>query len=860
MASILPGFEYDIFISYRHNDNRSGWVSEFVKALEEELAATIKAPVSIYFDTNPHDGLLETHHVVKSLEGKLKCIVFIPVLSHTYCDPKSFAWNNEFLPFCKLSSSDSIGSAITLSNGNVSGRILPIQIHNLNNKDQDLFKSITGQPLRSIDFIFKSKGVNRPLTPQDNRVDNQDKIFYRDQVNKAANAIGQIIESLEFNNNSDHALSDQPSLEISNQDNRSWIWKELARRNIARAALVYVMVAILFHQLLILFTPIVKLEERYVNWISWILIIGFLIAIALAWFYEVSPHGLIRTNSKQSKVNPFPPHQKKPLTSPSLVTLLLLAIVVQYIYFNFLKPPVVHPQEIAGNDIITLAVLPFENRSGQGTDQYIADGITDDIINQLTIISKLKVTNRRRIQQYESKVLSYEEIAKELDVKIILTGSVERRFNEVVVRAQLIDETNTYIWGNTLHRTTENIMALQSEIAQVIVSQLKLKINATEQLRINQTPTQFATAYDYYLRGRSLYYKYQPDANDSAITLFKAAIQIDSNYARAWAGLGDAYSQMNMRFGERESWLDTSMLAGHRAIQLDSNLSEAYKALANAYSYKKLYDKAYPLLVKAVELNPTNEQAVGNLGTNYLLRGDLPQALKWEKKAVGMDPTNAIPYQLTGWIYRWLGDLSNAEYWLQKSLELSNKFYDSYELLAYTYVAQGRKQAALSLVPRVLELGDSRALEVAGLISHYAGNPKNAKTYFQQSIESNPDYKNDPNTVSPIGLGQILLEEGKYVDADVYLTHAMNINRDQITKGSQSYEPRFYIAAIHAIHGNKEEAVEWLRKAYDFNWVDYAHILYGPYFVKIRMDPAMEDLVDLARSKSDALRKEAEEN
>ena len=96
MPSIIPTFEYDIFISYRHNDNRSGWVTEFVKALQEELAATIKEPVSVYFDSNPHDGLLETHDVDGSLKDKLKCLILIPVISRTYCDVKSFAWNHEF--------------------------------------------------------------------------------------------------------------------------------------------------------------------------------------------------------------------------------------------------------------------------------------------------------------------------------------------------------------------------------------------------------------------------------------------------------------------------------------------------------------------------------------------------------------------------------------------------------------------------------------------------------------------------------------------------------------------------------------------------------------------------------------------
>jgi hypothetical protein len=99
MPSLLPGYEYDIFISNRHNDNRSGWVTEFVRHLNDELAATIKNPISIYFDTNPHDGLLETHNVDKSLEGKLKSLIFIPILSQTYCDPRSFA----VLPFDDMS-------------------------------------------------------------------------------------------------------------------------------------------------------------------------------------------------------------------------------------------------------------------------------------------------------------------------------------------------------------------------------------------------------------------------------------------------------------------------------------------------------------------------------------------------------------------------------------------------------------------------------------------------------------------------------------------------------------------------------------------------------------------------------------
>ena len=196
MPSILPNFEYDIFISYRHNDNRSGWVTEFVKALQEELAATIKEPISVYFDSNPHDGLLETHNVDKSLEGKLKCLIFIPILSQTYCDSKSFAWQHEFCAFNKLANEDSLGRDIKLSSGNVASRILPIKIHDLDAVDKATIENEIGSMLRAIEFIYREPGVNRPLKSTDNKTDNQNKTDYRNQVNKVANAIKEIITSL----------------------------------------------------------------------------------------------------------------------------------------------------------------------------------------------------------------------------------------------------------------------------------------------------------------------------------------------------------------------------------------------------------------------------------------------------------------------------------------------------------------------------------------------------------------------------------------------------------------------------------------------------------------------------------------
>src|SRR4030066_1479755 len=197
MASIIPDYNYDIFISYRQKDNKyDGWVTGFVESLKRELEATFKEEISLYFDINPHDGLLETHDVDASLKDKLKCLVFIPIISRTYCDPKSFAWGHEFKAFVEQASGDQFGLKIKLPNGNVAGRVLPIRIHDLDITDIKLCEDILGGVLRGVEFIYKEPGVNRSLTTDDDEKTNLNKTRYRNQINKVALAINEIIQGL----------------------------------------------------------------------------------------------------------------------------------------------------------------------------------------------------------------------------------------------------------------------------------------------------------------------------------------------------------------------------------------------------------------------------------------------------------------------------------------------------------------------------------------------------------------------------------------------------------------------------------------------------------------------------------------
>jgi len=199
MSSIIPGYEYDIFISYRQKDNKhDGWVTEFAEKLIGELESTFKQDISVYFDINQHDGLLETYDVDASLKDKLKCLIFIPIFSRTYCDPESFAWEHEFKAFIKLATHDQFGLKVKLLNGNVTSRILPVKIHELDREDNMFLEFETGEILHGIEFIYKSAGVNRPLrSKEDFPHDNLNHTIYIDQINKVAIAIKNLMESID---------------------------------------------------------------------------------------------------------------------------------------------------------------------------------------------------------------------------------------------------------------------------------------------------------------------------------------------------------------------------------------------------------------------------------------------------------------------------------------------------------------------------------------------------------------------------------------------------------------------------------------------------------------------------------------
>jgi hypothetical protein len=202
MPSIFPEFEYDIFISYRHNDNQlDGWVSEFVEKLEMELRATIKGRVHVYFDQSRSEGLQAHHLVGASLDAKVNTAIFMPIVSRTYCDLESYAWKHEFMEFLAINRNSGRSLEVKLPNGNVASRVLPVRIHNLDQEDVQLMENGLGGRLRSIDFVYEFGGVDRPLRLKDDDAHQPGVLIYRNQISKVALAVRDIINSLKHGGN-----------------------------------------------------------------------------------------------------------------------------------------------------------------------------------------------------------------------------------------------------------------------------------------------------------------------------------------------------------------------------------------------------------------------------------------------------------------------------------------------------------------------------------------------------------------------------------------------------------------------------------------------------------------------------------
>jgi serine/threonine protein kinase/Tfp pilus assembly protein PilF len=310
----------------------------------------------------------------------------------------------------------------------------------------------------------------------------------------------------------------------------------------------------------------------------------------------------------------------------------------------------------------SVAVLYFENLSGAKEDEYFRDGMTEDIITELSKINQLQVFPRAEMLAYRDKAVTAPQVGQELNAAYVLSGSLRRAGNRLRITAQLVEtRTRHSVWAERYDRQMEDVFAIQDEIAQSIASALKVVLTETEKEAIAKAPTADVKAYDYYLRGRQFFYQFRRRGYDFARQLFTRAIEIDPGYARAYAGVADCYSYLYMYWDASEANVQAADDASRKALLLDPGLAEAHVARGLAISLSKRYDEAELEFQTAIRLDPKSFEAYYFYARASVQQGKQPEAARLFEKASEVKPDDYQAPQLLAMVYGGLGRKADAE-------------------------------------------------------------------------------------------------------------------------------------------------------------------------------------------------------
>jgi TolB-like protein/tetratricopeptide (TPR) repeat protein len=673
MPSLIPGFEYDVFISYRQKDNKGDkWVSEFVDALKIELESTFKEEISVYFDINPHNGLLETHDVDASLKEKLKCLVFIPIVSRTYCDPRSFAWEHEFKVFIEQASRDKFGLKIKLPDGNIAKRALPVRIHDLDNDDVKNCEALLGGGLRGVEFIYKEPGVNRPMTKLDNEEKNLCGTKYRNQINRVANAINEIISGM-------------------------------------------------------------------------------------------------RSESADYK------------STPSQL-------------FSTSEAPVLLEKSII--------VLPFENISPDPDQEYFSDGLTDEIISDLTQIPNLRVISRSSAMTFKGSRNTIKEIAGKVNVRYVLEGSVRKSTDNLRISAQLIDSVNdSHIWAKKYSGTLEDVFDIQEKVSESIVTALKIKLSSTNIKKIQERPIDNILAYDCYRRAYPRIMSYNVDNIELGLKLLQKGIDIGGENALIYAGMAFAYFQFVNAGIDREENIKKAEVFVQKAFNMNNELAEAHFVMALINSLSAKPDKAIDNIIKANACKPGDAEIMIWLALAYTFIGRSNAAKSIINECVRIDPFNPMLDSLIG----------------------RNHFYN------------GRFDLAVEPLVAAYNLNPESEMNKfwKALILFYNNRAGEAYKFINK-------YTNEPARDSWTHLSILL----KYVIKGKRDKLLLTMSHDFVRIHQLDPQSSYLVSALYSFLGEKEESLKWLEISVGGGFINYPFINeFDPLLENIRGDERFRKLM-----------------
>jgi TolB-like protein/DNA-binding winged helix-turn-helix (wHTH) protein/Flp pilus assembly protein TadD len=410
--------------------------------------------------------------------------------------------------------------------------------------------------------------------------------------------------------------------------------------------------------------------------------------------------------------------------------------------------------------IHSLVVLPFDNLSGDASQDYFADGMTDALITDLAKIRSLRVISRTSSMHYKGSRKSLPEIAKELDVDGVLEGSFVRSGHQLRITAQLIEApSDQHLWAESYDRDVSSVVQLQDDVARTVAREIALKLTPQEQTRLVQAHPANIEAYEAYLRGRYFWNLRTVDGLKKGKEYFEQAIQKDADYAPAYAGLADSYNLMTYSV---VGWMipDVSgpkaIEAANKALQLDSNLAEAHAALGfTKFRFSGDLEGAEKELQRAIELNPSYATAQLWLGLYFDLVGRGQEACVSFRTAHQLDPLNPNIGQHLSWCLFTEGKYDEAIEEARRDVELDPRHVNTRETLAEMYEQRGRLPEAVTEYEKAVEVSGGEECSRLALAHAQAAFGKRAEAE-RTLTELKANSKGDPYclTFAYVGLGR----------------------------------------------------------------------------------------------------------
>jgi TolB-like protein/Tfp pilus assembly protein PilF len=461
---------------------------------------------------------------------------------------------------------------------------------------------------------------------------------------------------------------------------------------------------------------------------------------------------------------------------------------------------------VAGGDQInSIAVLPFANTTGDKEAEFLADGIAETLINNFTKIPELKVTARATAFRFRGREGEPLEVGRELKVDSMLTGRVMQRGDQLSVQVDLISTSDgAQIWGNRYEGSTSDIIRIQQRIATDVSSQLKLKLSGSQEQQIAKTYTQNPEAYQRYLRGRFYWNKRTGEALMKAIEEFQAAADADPSYALAYVGLGDSYLLLPEYAGTPvNEAMPKAKAFAEKGLQIDPSLGEAYASLGLINHYLWQFDEADREFQRAIEFNPNYPTVHHWYSNNLRERGDYKQALAEIKRAHDLDPLSPIININVGIMLALNGDIPGARGQFKRTVDMDPSWFNGHFHL--------------------------------GLIDVMDGRHADSIPHFQKSVEL------APSALRPVGmLGYSLAVAGKRSEAIELLKQLEARYANGVATASN-------IATIHIALGEKEKAYEWLEKGFQDKDIEISRSHWYPQFNSVREEPRFKELMQRIR-------------